>query len=90
MSLTFISVNGINNIENLGDFLRDCNFRDFEQLIPSVIDRITFRKKYNDYIRFIFIFFKFYDKFYSKIFIMYLYYYNISLLLYCFLESNMQ
>lgn len=82
----FYIENEINNMDNLDDLLKDYNFRDFEQLVPNVKDRIKLRKKYNDYVSFIFISFKLHD---TKIFLylfnfIYLFYYNI------FLEPNIQ
>lgn len=56
----FYTENEISNMDNL-DLLKDCNFHDFEQLIPNIKDRIILRKKYNDYVRFIFISFKFHN-----------------------------
>lgn len=57
----FYIENEINNMDNLDDLLKDCNFRDFEQLVPHLKDRMILRKKYNEYVSFIFISFKLRD-----------------------------
>lgn len=43
----------------MDELLKDCNFRDFVQLIPTITHRLKLRKKYNDYVRFTFISLKF-------------------------------
>ena len=53
------TANGIDDLDNLNDLLKECNSREFKELIP-VINRLKLRRKYDDYVGFIFITFNLY------------------------------
>ncbi|KAL0101894.1 hypothetical protein PUN28_018446 [Cardiocondyla obscurior] len=47
--MDILKANGINSLESVGNLIKDCNFRDFEHIVPVVKNQMTLWKKYYDF-----------------------------------------